>query len=57
MQAPGLLPFTPLLKPPAGMNIERWLQQCVDATRSVPVDQWTQGRFTFGMRKMKAVSL
>ncbi len=42
MQAPGLLPFTPLMKPPAGMDIERWLQQCIDATRSAAVDQWTQ---------------
>lgn len=42
MQAPGLLPFTPLMKPPAGMDIESWLQQCVDATRSAPIDQRTQ---------------
>ncbi len=43
MQAPGILPFTTLMKPPAGMDIERWLQQCVDATRSAAVDQRTQG--------------
>ena len=42
MQAPGLLPLTPLMKPPTGMDLERWLQQCVDVTRSTPVDQWTQ---------------
>ncbi len=42
MQAPGLLPFTPLMKPPAGMDLEHWLQQCVDATRSTLVDQRTQ---------------
>ena len=49
MQAPGLLPFTPLMKPPAGMDIERWLQQCVDATRSAPVDQWTQADLLYGI--------
>ncbi len=42
MQAPGLLPLTPLMKPPTGMDLEHWLQQCVDVTRSTPVDQWTQ---------------
>ncbi len=49
MQAPGLLPFTPLMKPPAGMDLERWLQQCVDATRSTPVDQRTQAELLYGI--------
>lgn len=49
MQAPGLLPFTPLMKPPAGMDLERWLQQCVDATRFAPVDQRTQAELLYGM--------
>jgi hypothetical protein len=42
MQAPGMLPFTPLMKPPAGMGLERWVQACVDTTRAAPVDQATQ---------------
>ena len=49
MQAPGLLPFTPLMKPPAGMDLEHWLQQCVDATRSIPVDQQTQAELLYGI--------
>ena len=49
MQAPGLLPFTPLMKPPAGMDLEHWLQQCVDATRSAPVDQRTQAELLYGI--------
>ncbi len=49
MQAPGLLPFTPLMKPPAGMDLERWLQQCVDATRSAPIDQRTQAELLYGI--------
>ena len=37
-QTPGLLPLTPLMKPPAGMDAERWLETCVDATASANVD-------------------
>ena len=47
-QAPGILPFTPLMKPPAGMNLERWVQACVDATRAAPVDQETQADLLYG---------
>ena len=42
-QAPGLLPFTPLMQPPAGMDLERWVQECVNITMAAPVDQETQG--------------
>ncbi len=42
MQAPGLLPFTPLMKPPAGMDIDQWVQECIDAVSSASVDQHTQ---------------
>ena len=48
-QAPGLLPFTPLMKPPAGMPPERWLQECLDATRAVSVDQRTQADLLYGI--------
>lgn len=41
-QAPGLLPFTPLMKPPARMDIERWVQECVDTIMTTPIDQGTQ---------------
>lgn len=30
------------MKPPAGVDLERWVQACVDATRAAPVDQSTQ---------------
>lgn len=49
MQTPGLLPFTPLMKPPTGMNIERWVQACVTATRAAPVDQETQADLLYGI--------
>ena len=41
-QTPGILPFTPLMKPPTGMDSEHWVQTCIDATRATPVDQRTQ---------------
>ena len=49
MLAPGILPFTPLMKPPTGMAPERWLQECIDATRAVPVDQRTQADLLYGI--------
>ena len=49
MQTPGLLPFTPLMKPPTGIDIERWVQACVTATRAAPVDQETQADLLYGI--------
>ncbi len=49
MNAPGILPWTPLMKPPAGMGIEQWAQECVDATRTAPVDQRTQADLLFAI--------
>ena len=37
LQSPGLMPFTPLMRPPDGMSAERWLQECIDATSSLSV--------------------
>ena len=48
-QAPGLLPFTPLMQPPTGMDPERWVQECVDVTRAAPVDQQTQADLLHGI--------
>ena len=48
-QAPGLLPLTPLMKPPAGMDPERWSQECIEATRAAPVDQQTQADLLFAL--------
>ena len=49
MQAPGILPLTPLMKPPAGMDLEQWVQECVDVTRAAPVDQQTQADLLYGI--------
>ena len=37
LQAPGLMPFTPLMRPADGMSAERWLKECIDATASLSV--------------------
>ena len=49
MQAPGLLPFAPLMEPPAGMDLERWMQECIDTTHAAPVDQTTQADLLYGI--------
>ena len=49
MQAPGLLPFAPLMKPSAGMDSEHWVQACIDATRATPVDQQTHADLLYGL--------
>ena len=48
-QTPGILPFTPLMKPPTGMNPEHWMQECIDATRATPVDQQTQANLLYAL--------
>ena len=35
---PGLLPLTPLMKPPVGVNSIDWLDKCVDSTFNAKVD-------------------
>ena len=42
MQAPGLLPLTPLMKPPEGIEPNHWLEKCIDATVSVSAEQHTR---------------
>lgn len=49
MQAPGILPLTPLMKPPTGMDLEHWVQECVDATLATPVDQQTQADLLYAI--------
>ena len=34
----GVIPFTPLMKPPAGVDDEAWLSRCVAAAEAVPQD-------------------
>ena len=39
----GLLPFIPLMKPPAGTDPEAWLQRCIERTHAAPVGNQTRG--------------
>ena len=34
---PGLIPFTPLMKPPEGMSSEEWLRRCIQTADSIDV--------------------
>ncbi len=47
--AVGLLPFTPLMKPPSGVEPEAWVQQCVAATHAAPVDEAMRATLLFGL--------
>ena len=49
MQAPGLLPLTPLMKPLPGMDLERWVQKCVNTTMTTSVPQKTQADLLYGI--------
>ena len=37
------------MQPPAGMDPERWVQTCIDATRATPVDQEIQADLLHGI--------
>ena len=45
----GLLPFTPLMKPPAGMGAEVWVETCIERTRAAAVDKQTRGMLLFAL--------
>ena len=52
----GLLPFTPLMKPPVGMNTEAWLERCVETTRTAPVDSQTRGTLLFALSTLGSLA-
>ncbi len=45
----GLLPFTPLMKPPAGMSPDAWIAACVAKTYDAPVDAETRSTLLFAL--------
>lgn len=45
----GLLPFTPLMKPPKGMSAEAWVEACVAKTYGAPVDSETRSTLLFAL--------
>ena len=45
----GLLPFTALMKPPADMTPEAWVERCVQTTQQASVDKETRGTLLFAL--------
>ncbi len=45
----GLIPFTPLMKPPEGMASEAWLHQCIHTARTRPIDRSPKADYLAGM--------
>ena len=52
----GLLPFTPLMKPPEGVNTEAWLERCVEKTVAAPVDTQTRGTLLFALSTLGSLA-
>ena len=45
----GLIPFTPLMKPPDGMASEAWLYQCIHTAQAQPMDRSAKADLLAGM--------
>ncbi len=45
----GLIPFTPLMKPPEGMASDAWLQQCIYTARTRPIARSYRADYLAGM--------
>ena len=41
----GLLPFAPLMQPPAGVEAEAWLRQCVNRAQQMPMDETVKDHY------------
>ena len=45
----GLIPFTPLMKPPEGMASEAWLRQCIHTARTRPIARSPKADYLAGI--------
>lgn len=45
----GLLPFAPLMQPPAGQTEAAWLEQCVARAAALPLDRSNKADFLAGL--------
>ena len=45
----GLIPFTPLMKPPDGMASDAWLHQCIHTARTRPIGRSYRADYLAGM--------
>ena len=48
-EAVGLLPFTALMKHPADMTPQAWVEKCIETTQSADVDRETRATLLFGL--------
>lgn len=55
-QQPGLMPFSPLMKPPAGMDALQWMHQCVETTKSLPLDSPTRANLLVDLWVMSGLA-
>ncbi len=52
----GLLPFTPLMRPPESMDTEEWLKKCIEKTEAAPVDTQTRGTLFFALSTLGSLA-
>ena len=45
----GLIPFTPLMKPPEGMASDAWLRQCIHTARTRPIARSPKADYLAGL--------
>ncbi len=45
----GMLPFTPLMRPPTGTTPKAWVERCIDTTMTAPVDSRTRGTLLYAL--------
>ena len=45
----GLIPFTPLMRPPEGMASDAWLHQCIHTARTRPIARSSRADYLAGM--------
>ena len=48
-EAVGLLPFTALMKPPADMTSQAWVEKCIETTQSADVDTEMRATLLFSL--------
>lgn len=48
-EAVGLLPFTALMKPPADMTPQAWVEKCIETTQAADVDREMRATLLFGL--------
>ena len=52
----GLMPFSPLMKPPSGVDALQWVRQCVETTKSLPLDSPTRANLLVDLWVMSGLA-